>query len=102
MRSSNFFLFMRYIDLTTTEQKDLKAITDTSTDRRERSRAHALLLSAKGYYIEQLSDIFFVDRDTVARWLDRWQQSGIQSLKDGHRSGRPSKLNDDQKKVWGK
>lgn len=91
---------MRYIELTTTEQKDLKAIADTSTDRRERNRAHALLLSAKGYYIEQLSDIFFVDRDTVARWLDRWQQSKMSSLKDGPRSGRPSKLSDDQKKVW--
>lgn len=95
---------MRYIELSTTEQKDLKAIADTSTDRRERTRAHALLLSAKGYYIEQLSDIFFVDRDTVARWLDRWQQSKrggapMSSLKDGQRSGRPSKLSDVQKKA---
>ena len=91
---------MRYIELTATEQKDLKAIAEHSSDRRERTRAHALLLSAKGYYIEQLSDIFFVDRDTVARWLDRWQQGKMSSLKDGSRSGRPTKLSAVQKKVW--
>ena len=95
---------MRYVTLSVTEQRSLKAIADTSTDRGERTRAHALLLSAKGYYIEQLSDIFFVDRDTIARWLDRWQQSKrgaarMSSLRDGHRSGRPSKLNADQKKA---
>ena len=94
---------MRYIKLTAAEQKHLKYLADTSTDRRERNRAHALLLSAKGYYIEQLSDIFFVDRDTVARWLDRWQQSKreaapMSSLKDGQRSGRPGKLSVEQKK----
>lgn len=98
---------MRYIELTTTEQEYLKRIADHSPDRRERSRAHALLLSAKGYYVEQLSDIFFVDRDTVARWLDRWQQSKrgaapMSSLKDGPRSGRPSKLSAVQKKAWSK
>ena len=90
---------MRYITLTTSEQKALKHIADTSSDRRERSRAHALLLSAKGYYVEQLADIFFVDRDTIARWLDRWQESKASSLKDGQRSGRPSKLSAEQKKV---
>ncbi len=93
---------MRYVELTTTEQEDLKRIADHSPDRRERSRAHALLLSAKGYYIEQLSDIFFVDRDTVARWLGRWQQSKMSSLKDVPRSGRPSKLSAVQKKAWSK
>lgn len=90
---------MRYTSLTDQEQEGLKHIADYSSDRRERIRAHGLLLSHKGYYIEQLADIFFVDRDTVARWLDRWQQSKFDSLKDGHRSGRPGKLNKEQKKV---
>lgn len=90
---------MRYISLTIQEQEALKQIADHSYDRRERIRAHSLLLSHKGYYVEQLADIFFVDRDTVARWLDRWQQSKFDSLKDGQRSGRPGRLNAAQKKV---
>ena len=80
---------MRYTTLTPSEQSDLKHIAETSTDRRERTRAHALLLSSKGYYVEQLADIFFVDRDTVAQWLDRWQRRKFGSLWDAHRSGRP-------------
>ncbi len=90
---------MRYIELSISEQKDLKHIADHSPDRRERTHAHALLLSAKGYYVEQLADIFFVDRDTISRWLDRWQQSKQTALRDGQRSGRPGKLSKDQKKV---
>jgi len=32
------------------------------------------LLSAKGYSINQLADIFDVRRDTIMHWLDRWDE----------------------------
>jgi len=57
-----------------------------------RQRAHAILLSAKGYCIDQLVDIFFVDRDTITRWLDRWQEDHFDGLEDAPRSGRPRSI----------
>lgn len=69
-----------------------------SEDYREISRCRAMMLSHKGYTIKDLADIFDVDRDTVASWFDRYESQGIEGLKDQLRSGRPSKLNDSQKK----
>ena len=55
----------------------LKQIQRTSLIFRTRQRAHAILLSAKGYRIDQLVEIFFVDRD---RWLDRWDLVQFQGV----------------------
>ena len=57
-------------------------------------RAHAILLSAKGYRLDQLADIFEADRDTVSRWLDDWLTCGLEGLSDAPRPGRPGKLTD--------
>jgi transposase len=56
---------------------------------RARNRAQAVLLSARGYSIARLRDIFEVRRDTVSGWLDRWERDGIAGLMDEARSGRP-------------
>lgn len=56
---------------------------------RVRNRAHALLLSARGYSIVQLQNIFDVGRDAVSSWLNGWEVFGIIGLFDGARSGRP-------------
>lgn len=59
--------------------------------RRFRQRAHAVLLSGKGYRLEQLADIFEADRDTVSRWLDAWERHGLMGLRDQEHPGRPRK-----------
>lgn len=56
-----------------------------------RQRAHAVLLSAKGYKIAQLADIFEVDRDTVFGWLNAWERVGLLGLRDREHSGWPRK-----------
>lgn len=61
---------------------------------RVRQRAHALLLSDRGYSRQQLSDIFDVQADTITRWIGRWNQDGIKGLFDGDRSGRPPILDE--------
>jgi transposase len=58
-----------------------------------RQRSHAVLLSAKGYFIDELSDIFEVDRDTISSWLTRWQTKGLWGLYDEQKSGRPPIVN---------
>ena len=57
-----------------------------------RHRAHALLLSAQGYQINQLAEIFFVDRETITNWLNRFDQDGIDGLENKPRSGRPPSI----------
>ena len=39
--------------------------------QRTKARAHAILLSARRYSINQIADIFAVDRETVSSWLAR-------------------------------
>lgn len=58
---------------------------------RFRQRAHAVLLSAKGYKVAQLADIFEVDRDTVSDWLNTWERHGLLGLRDREHTGRPRK-----------
>lgn len=95
---------MRYIQLTTQQSQHLTQLYKTSTDHRERQRAHALLLSQRSYTIPDLADLFEVDRDTISDWMDRWQDWLADSqkplaLQDQARSGRPARLTDDQKKA---
>ena len=54
-----------------------------------RRHAHAILLSDRGFTINQLQDIFGVDRDTVSAWITRFEQSGVDGLKPLPRPGRP-------------
>lgn len=59
---------------------------------RVRQRAHAVLLSAKGYTLDQIADVLAVDRDAVSRTLDRWEAGGVAALEEGPRLGRPFKV----------
>ena len=78
--------------LTETETQALRQLHKTGPTHRERQRAHALLLSAKGYTLEQLADIFDLDRDTLSQWIDVFHAQGITALGDAPKSGRPRKL----------
>jgi len=80
--------------LTETERKELKEVYRTHPHARARTRAQAILLSERKYALDQIADIFEVDRDTVAAWLDRWETDRFQALDDGDRSGRPPLLNE--------
>jgi len=75
----------------------LRELMENSTNKRVRMRAHSILLSARGYTIEMIADIFQVTRDTVSSWIDRWKQSGINGLSDMPRSGRPPLLTDEER-----
>ncbi len=89
---------MRFIKLTLDQAVELKEKMLGSDDYREISRCRAMMLSHKGYTINDLADIFDVDRDTITNWFDRYEAQGISGLKDLPRSGRTPKLDDSQKK----
>jgi hypothetical protein len=85
--------------LTDTERQRLKEIHRTDANWRTRMRAHAVLLSEKGFALDQLATIFEVDRDSISQWLDWWEQDKFKGLADDPRSGRPPILDTTQKKT---
>lgn len=84
---------MKFVaNLSDTDREALQSVHRSGKTHRERQRAHAILLSAKGYTLDQLADICDADRETVSRWLDHWQTQGPAGLVDAPKSGRPRKL----------
>lgn len=70
----------------------LKYITANGSSARVRMRAQSILLSSKGYSIDETADIADVYRNTVSSWIENWEENGFESLHDKPRSGAPSKL----------
>ena len=79
----------RYIKLSPLEEKFLGEWKKHNDSEGERDRAHAILLSNKGYSIAQLSGIFEVRRATIGEWFDRWEKAGLNGLPDAIKSGNP-------------
>jgi transposase len=85
--------------LTDEERLRLKEIHKTDSNWRTRMRAQAILLSEKGFALNQLVIIFEIDRDSVSQWLDWWADNKFDGLADDPRSGRPPILADEPKKT---
>ena len=74
------------------QRAQLTQIMKSSAPQRTRMRAHAILLSERRHSIDQIADIYQVDRDRVSAWLDWWEQYHFDGLDDDPRSGRPPTL----------
>lgn len=84
---------MKFIQPLPPEQKcALQQLHKSGKTHRERQRAQAILLSARGYKIDQLAELFECDRDTISQWLDAFSNGGVAALCDAPRPGRPLKL----------
>ena len=91
-------MIVRYVRLLTESQRHtLAEIMKHEAIPRARVRAHGILLSSQGMRIKAIAKIYQVDRDTVATWIRKWEQSGMASLYDKPRSGRPPKLTLEEK-----
>ena len=91
-------MIVRYVcPLTENQRHTLAEIMKHDARPRARVRAHGILLSSQGMRIKEIAKIYQVDRDTVATWIKKWEQSGIVSLYDKPRSGRPPKLTPEEK-----
>ena len=83
--------------LTTEQRAQLSALMKSNAPQRTRMRAHAVLLSERRYSLEQIADIYQVDRDRVSQWLGWWEAEQVAGLDDEPRSGRPPKLNESER-----
>lgn len=59
-----------------------------------RQRAIALRLLHLGQSPEQVAQAVMVTSNTIYAWHKRWREQGIAGLRDGHRSGRPTKADE--------
>jgi len=78
---------------------ELKAIFNNSEKPRTRHRAHAILLSSDDFSVDEIARICSVDRDTISRWIDKWEQLGFEGLRDQPRSGNPGILTETEKQL---
>ncbi len=85
--------------LSAEEIQTLEEMHKNHSNHAPRIRSHAILLSAQGFKIKSLAEIFDVCRQTVATWLHGWDEDGICGLLDLPRSGRPRILTDEDKAI---
>ncbi len=55
-------------------------------------RLHGLLLLTSGQSCQQIADLFGEDRRTVQRWVKRFEEDGLEGMRDAERPGRPACL----------
>ena len=91
---------MRYVrTLTESQRHTLENIMKHDPSPRARARAHSILLSSRRVTIKEIVKIYQVDRDTVASWIKKWEHTGVESLYDQPRCGRPCKLTREEKEL---
>ncbi len=83
---------MKFVTLDETQAANLRALHKQGASHRERQRAQAVLLNARGMSLDQLAFVFECGRDTISGWLDAWHAGAVAALTDAARSGRPFKL----------
>jgi transposase len=63
-----------------------------SDESRYDHRLHGLLLVTGGQSCQQVAEMFGEDRRTVQRWVKRFETHGLEGVREGERSGRPTTL----------
>jgi transposase len=73
------------------ERKALKKLARRELGRVS-ERIHMVLLSARGYSVGQIAQIFETSEGTIREWLEHFEKEGVEGLRDRPRSGRPRKV----------
>jgi transposase len=73
----------KFVKPLTEEQRELlEEITKIHALPEQRKRAHAILLSDQRYSIDQIADLYKVDRHLVDNWLECWNEREFDGLGD--------------------
>lgn len=86
-------------ELTVEEEEKLIEIMKKGESEKERRRAHCIILNSKEYSIDAIAEIYNKHRNTISELIDKWEEEKFEALIDKPRSGRPSKLNDEEKEA---
>jgi transposase len=84
---------MKFVSaLSDAQGASLEQVYRHSRAHRQRQRAQAVLLWAKGFTLEQLALMCEVHPETISGWLNKWQERGLDGLADVPKSGRRHKI----------
>lgn len=87
----------RYVsDLSIEQKAALEELRGIGHAARTGKRAEAVLLSARGYSIDEISGITECHRLSVSHWLSNWDERGIDGLLEREGRGRKSLLSEDE------
>ena len=90
---------MRFVrEPTDKEKTELRRMTRQEVGR-VAMRANMILLSARGYTVQQIEEVHNTSKVTVYKWFDRFDEQGPQGLYDEPRSGRPPKVDETVKET---
>jgi transposase len=81
---------MIYVHLTETQRDELGVVSRHAIGR-VALRAHMVVLSDRGFTVQEIATIHACGEDVVRTWLHRSEREGVAGLEDEPRSGRPPK-----------
>jgi transposase len=84
--------------LTDSQAGQLRWLMENGGNARTRRRAQAILLSGKGRDIDDISAILDCQRVTVSRWIDQWEERGIDGLLESGGQGRKFRLDENEER----
>src|SRR5881397_3858729 len=64
-------------------------------------RLQAVVMNAEGYSSGEIARILKAPRSKTSEWLRRYEEDGVEGLLEGHRSGRPTELDEKQRRQLG-
>jgi transposase len=90
---------MKRLELTKGEARTLRDMGIFHSHPRTRMRAQAIVRLSQGLTLQQVADEFDVHLNSVEKWRQRWNKSGLVGLQEGTRTGRPPKWNELQRQA---
>lgn len=75
-------------------------VTSSKYSYSVRRRSQGILLSHRGFSVQEIRNILQVSLPTIYDWMNRYESQGVCGLLDKSRSGRPLSLSEsEQKKI---
>jgi transposase len=78
----------KHIKLEDKQKEELELSYKKDKQNTFRQRCHYILLNAGDYDIEEIGKIYKKSRQTIGKWLNRYEESGIEGLRTASGRGR--------------
>lgn len=85
--------------LSVEQMETLESLMKNDSSHRVRTRAHCILLSAQGFSIDEICAIHQIHRHSVSSWIEAWEQSEVEGLRDKPQEGGKPKLTASEREI---
>lgn len=79
-------------DLSDYDIEFLKKLREYGSSPRIRRKAGVILLSFRKYPVDEIAELYEIQRNTVSKYINAWEKHSRKGLQDIHKTGRPAKL----------